>query len=184
MRIVSGFLRGRRIEPPDSFLARPTTDMAKENLFNVLANFVDFEQTRVLDLFAGSGGISYEFASRGCPAVKAVEKRPAHYNFIRATVQRLGLDEVMTVVLADALKEVEKGGGYDLVFADPPYDLPEVDSLPDLVLQSEALRSGGLFILEHSVAGRFNLHRRFWQTRSYGKVNFTFFRKPAANDEG
>lgn len=179
MRIVSGTLRGRRVEPPDSFQARPTTDFAKENLFNVLANFVDFEGSTVMDLFAGSGSIGYEFASRGCPHVTAVEKRPAHAQFIRATARRLGLDGILDVRLADALKEVARPGHYDIVFADPPYDLPEVDTLPDLALaEPSALKPGGLLIVEHSIAGRFNTHPHFWQTRAYGKVNFTLFRKP------
>lgn len=182
MRIVSGELRGRRFDPPESFDARPTTDFAKENIFNVLANIIDFEDVKVLDLFAGSGSISYEFASRGCTDVTSVERNKIHHRFIVKTAQQFGIADALHVINGDALKFI-KGttDTYDLIFADPPYAMPEVDQLPDLVINRGLIRPEGFFILEHSGAGRFNKHPNFWQTRAYGKVNFTFFKPSTQN---
>lgn len=177
MRIVSGTLRGRRFNPPDSFDARPTTDFAKENLFNVLCNIIDFEEISVLDLFGGSGSISYEFASRGCTDITCVEKSMPHQRFIVRTASEFGISRQIRVVHGDAIKFAQTTANkYDLIFADPPYDMPEVDTLPDTIMGRDMLSPDGFFILEHSGAGRFNSHPNFWQTRAYGKVNFTFFR--------
>lgn len=177
MRIVSGALRGRRFEPPGSFEARPTTDFAKENVFNVLCNIIDFESVKLLDLFSGSGSISYEFASRGCTDITCVEINPVHQRFIAKTAKQFGIDNVIRIVRGDALKFIASTSErYDVIFADPPYALPEVDQLPDMVMSRNLLAEDGFFILEHSGAGRFNAHTNFWQTRAYGKVNFTFFR--------
>lgn len=177
MRIVSGTLRGRRFDPPESFDARPTTDFAKENLFNVLCNFVDFEDIAVLDLFGGSGSISYEFASRGCHDITCVEKSVVHQRFISKTVAVFGICDRVKVIRGDAIKFISSAPRkYDLIFADPPYSMPEVDEIPDLVMSNDILGKDGFFILEHSGAGRFNNHPNFWQTRAYGKVNFTFFK--------
>lgn len=177
MRVVSGTLRGRRFDPPESFEARPTTDFAKENIFNVLTNIVDFEELTVLDLFGGSGSISYEFASRGCPDVTCVEKSPLHQRFIVKTVESFGIGNQVKVIRGDALKFISSATRkYDLIFADPPYSMPEVDDIPNMVMSRDMLSEDGFFILEHSGAGRFNAHPNFWQTRAYGKVNFTFFK--------
>ena len=177
MRIVGGELRGRRFDPPESFEARPTTDFAKENIFNVLCNIIDFEDVKVLDLFSGSGSISYEFASRGCKDITCVEKNRLHHRFIVKTAEHFGISDVMRILNGDALKFIASTNEkYDIVFADPPYAMKEVDDLPDLVMSRGIVREGGVFILEHSVAGRFNKHENFWQTRAYGKVNFTFFK--------
>ncbi|MGN0029969.1 MAG: RsmD family RNA methyltransferase [Marinilabiliaceae bacterium] len=177
MRVVSGTLRGRRFDPPESFDARPTTDFAKENLFNVLCNIVDFEYISVLDLFGGSGSISYEFASRGCADITCVEKSATHQRFISRTVDAFGISDSVKVIRGDAIKFISSATRkYDLIFADPPYSMPEVDEIPDLVISRDILSKDGFFILEHSGAGRFNSHANFWQTRAYGKVNFTFFR--------
>ncbi len=178
MRIVSGSLRGRRFSPPESFDARPTTDFAKENLFNVLANIIDFEAVSVLDLFAGAGGISYEFASRGCTNVTCVEKNPTHYRFITKTLEQFNISSAVHPLRGDAINFLSSTeNNYNLIFADPPYNMPEVDSLPNLVMSRNILSDDGFFILEHSTAGRFNAHPNFWQQRSYGKVNFSFFKK-------
>lgn len=177
MRVVSGTLRGRRFDPPESFEARPTTDFAKENLFNVLCNIVDFEELTVLDLFGGSGSISYEFASRGCQDITCVEKCATHQRFIIRTAESFGISNKVKVVRGDALKYLASASRkYDLIFADPPYSMPEVDTIPDMVFSRNILTEEGFFILEHSGAGRFNNHPNFWQTREYGKVNFTFFK--------
>lgn len=177
MRVVSGTLRGRRFDPPESFDARPTTDFAKENIFNVLCNIVDFEDIAVLDLFGGSGSISYEFASRGCKDVTCVEKSSTHQRFIARTVEAFGISGKVKVLRGDALKYIMSADRkFDIIFADPPYSMPEVDQIPDMVMSNDLLNEDGFLILEHSGAGRFNNHINFWQTRAYGKVNFTFFR--------
>ncbi len=178
MRVVSGTLRGRRFNPPESFDARPTTDFAKENIFNVLTNIVDFEDLKVLDLFGGSGSISYEFVSRGCEDVTCVEKCAVHQRFIVRTAKEFGISDKIKVVHGDALKFAATANGtFDIIFADPPYDMPEVETLPDVIMGRDMLSPDGFFILEHSGAGRFNSHPTFWQTRAYGKVNFTLFKK-------
>lgn len=176
MRIVSGQLKGRRFSPPDSFKARPTTDFAKENIFNVLNNMVDFEELKVLDLFSGTGSISYEFASRGCMSVTSIEQNFKHQQFIAKTVREFGIQQQVRSLKGDAFKFVEgTSEQYDLIFADPPFDLEEAQKLPDMIMKRGLLRPGGFFILEHSGEGKYNDHPYFLQTRNYGKVNFTFF---------
>lgn len=176
MRIVSGTLRGRRFSPPDSFSARPTTDFAKENLFNVLNNIIDFEDIKVLDLFSGTGSISYEFASRGCKNITSIELNYKHQQFIAKTIRELKIDKAIRSLKGDSFKFVaatkEK---YDIIFADPPFDLKEADNLPDMVMEKDLLNKGGFLILEHSGKDKYNDHKYFIQTRNYGKVNFTFF---------
>lgn len=177
MRIVSGTLRGRRFTPPESFDARPTTDFARENLFNIISNFADFDGLKVLDLFGGTGAFSYEFVSRGCEDVTCVEKNPAHFRFIAKTVGQFGIADRVKLVRGDALRFLgATKEHYDLIFADPPFAMAEVDELPSRVMTADLLRPGGIFILEHSGAGRFNGDSNFWQTRAYGKVNFTLFK--------
>lgn len=177
MRIISGIFRGRHIRPPANFKARPTTDFAKESLFNILANQYDFEGLDVLDLFSGTGSISYEFASRGARSVLALEMVPAHYKFIRDTVKSLDLDQV-SVIRADVFKYLKRPyQSFDIVFADPPYDHPGLAELPDLVLSTEILQNKGVFILEHPGSFSFTAHPLFHEHRKYGGVNFTMFRK-------
>lgn len=177
MRIVSGTLRGRRFSPPDNFDARPTTDFARENVFNVISNIVDFCELKVLDLFGGTGAFSYEFVSRGCADVTCVEKNPVHFRFIAKTVEQFRIADNVKLVRGDALRFLDTAKEqYDLIFADPPFAMKEVDDLPSKVMGSDLLRPCGIFILEHSGAGRFNGSADFWQTRAYGKVNFTFFK--------
>ena len=177
MRIISGKYRGRSISPPRNLRARPTTDFAKENLFNVLNNLIDFEQTDVLDLFAGTGSISYEFASRGARSVTSVEINAVHYDFIRRTVRELGCDNIF-VVKANAflyLKSCPKQ--FDLIFSDAPYDLDGSSEVIDLVFDGGLLRDDGLLIFEHSGKKNFSDHPNFWQSRNYGSVEFSFFKK-------
>lgn len=177
MRIVSGKYRGRAINPPRNLRARPTTDFAKENLFNVLGNLVDFEECDVLDLFAGTGSISYEFASRGARSVTSVEINPVHYNFIRQTAAQLGIDN-MHVVKANVflyLKNCTKR--FDIIFSDAPYDLEGSEQVVNLVLDGDLLRDNGIFIFEHSRQHDFSENPFFWQLRSYGSVQFSFFKK-------
>ena len=176
MRVVSGYLRGRRFNPPADFSARPTTDMAKENLFNVLNNIIDFEQVKVLDLFSGTGSISYEFVSRGCADVTSVEQSFKHQRFIAQTVGEFGIKDKVRSIKADAFRFVASTTEqYDVIFADPPFDLDKAAQLPDLIVERNILKPDGFFILEHAGLGKYNGHKYFKQTRNYGKVNFTFF---------
>lgn len=177
MRIISGSLKGRAINPPKNLRARPTTDFAKENLFNVLQNLIEFEQCDVLDLFAGTGSISYEFASRGAKSVTSVEINAVHYNFIRQTARELGI-RTLYPVKANAflyLKSCTKQ--FDLIFSDAPYDLAGSEAIIPLVLENDLLREGGILIFEHSKDKNFSDHPLFWQLRSYGSVQFSFFKK-------
>ena len=179
MRIIRGKYGRRRFDVPSNIKARPTTDFARENLFNVLENRIDFEETNALDLFAGTGAISFELLSRGCNRVVCVEKHPTQYNFISKVQQQLG-DENLQVVRGDVFKFVAScGEQFDLVFADPPYDLPQLESIPSRVLDENCLlRPGGLFVLEHSRKNDFTTHPWFAEHRVYGSVNFSFFVRP------
>ncbi|MGQ1788472.1 MULTISPECIES: RsmD family RNA methyltransferase [unclassified Saccharicrinis] len=177
MRIVSGSLKGRRFSPPKNFKARPTTDFAKENLFNVLNNSIDFDDLKVLDLFAGTGSISYEFASRGSNDVTCVETNFNHFRFIKKTIGELGLERSVKVIKGDAFKFVEKTPEkFDLVFADPPYDLVGAEKLPDLIFKNNILNEDGVLIFEHSGTVSFNTHPKFIENRENGKVIFTIFK--------
>lgn len=178
MRIITGKYGGRRFDVPRSFKARPTTDFAKENLFNVLRAELDFESVRALDLFGGTGSISLELLSRGCRQVTTVEKDRVHYSFIAQCCRKLG-DAAWRPLCGDALRFVERcGEGFDFVFADPPYALPELGELPDRVVSSRVLAADGLFVLEHGKDYDFSAHPCFVGHRHYGSVNFSFFRRP------
>ena len=176
MRIIGGTHGGRILKPPKTFRARPTTDIAREGLFNILNNHFDFEGLSVLDFFAGTGSIGMEFASRGASAVTMVEMNFHHYSFINRTLQELHMDHGK-VIRADFFKIVHKlKGEYDIVFADPPYDLKEFIRVPELILGAKIIKPGGWFILEHSGAHDFSSMGRFFDLRKYGSVHFSFFR--------
>lgn len=175
MRIVSGTCRGRIINPPSNFRARPTTDFAKENIFNVLSNRYDFEDCDVLDLFSGTGCISYEFASRGARSVLSVELDPYHQRFIKEMAVKLKLEQIKSYKM-NAFSFVSSAKvDFDLIFADPPYDLEGIDTLPDTIFKNKMVREGGLLILEHSKGKDFSAHPNFMEIRSYGSVNFSLF---------
>lgn len=177
MRIISGTYRGKRIHPPKNFKARPTTDFSKESLFNILIHQLDFKGLDILDLFAGTGSITYEFASRGVQSVVAVEMAAPHFKFILQTCKDMGLDMV-NVIRGDVFKYLKKPTqSFDIIFADPPYDHPRLAELPDLVFSSEILNKDGLFILEHPGSYSFTAHPRFSRHRKYGGVNFSMFSK-------
>ena len=177
MRIISGKYKGRAINPPRNLRARPTTDFAKENLFNVLGNLVDFETCDVLDLFAGTGSISYEFASRGARSVTSVEINPVHYNFIRQTASQLGIANLHAVKANVFLYLKACAKEFDLIFSDAPYDLEGSERVIDEVLHRNLLRPDGRLIFEHSKKMDFSSVPEFWQLRSYGSVQFSFFKK-------
>ncbi|MFI3319840.1 MAG: RsmD family RNA methyltransferase [Rikenellaceae bacterium] len=176
MRIISGEYKGRAINPPKNLKARPTTDFAKENLFNVLTNLVDFEELEVLDLFAGTGSISYEFASRGVKNITSVEINTVHYNFIKRTATDLGIKNLYAVKANAFLYLKSCSKQFDLIFSDAPYDLEGSEAVIELVLSGKLLREDGMLIFEHSKGISFEDHPNFWQTRSYGSVQFSFFR--------
>ncbi len=176
MRIISGTYKGHRINPPTNITARPTTDFAKESLFNVLNNRIDFEEITVLDLFAGTGGISFEFASRGTPSITSIEMNNRHSGFIRKIIKELQFDTI-NLIQGDVFKYINNHKTkFDLIFADPPYDLPELDLLPDIIFKKELLKENGFFILEHPSKKDFRNHPHFAEHRHYGNVNFSFFK--------
>ncbi len=177
MRIVSGAYKGRTIPVRKNFPSRPTTDFAKENIFNVISNYFDFEDLEVLDLFSGTGSISYEFASRGCKSIFAVEKDFQSIRFIKSVVTDLKYENIK-VIKGDAFKYVEHIGEekYDIVFADPPYDLENLALLPKLVLTRKIVKKEGWFILEHGKNYQFNDIEYFSETRKYGSVHFSIFK--------
>lgn len=176
MRVITGKYKGRHFDIPRTFKARPTTDFAKENLFNVLQAYLDFEEgPTALDLFSGTGSITLELISRGCSRVISIEKDPLHYNFIRKFVDSLQ-DLAAVPIRGDVFKYLEKcHEQYDFIFADPPYALPQLADLPDLVLDRNLLKPDGLFVLEHGKTHSFTSHPRFVEHRAYGSVNFSFF---------
>ncbi len=177
MRIITGKYKGRHFSVPRTFKARPTTDFAKENLFNVLRGYIDFEGVHALDLFGGTGSIALELLSRGCGRVVTVEKDRQHYAFISACLRTLG-DDAAVALCGDVLRFVPRcTETFGFVFADPPYALPQLPGLPDLVLGSSVLAEGGLFVLEHGKDNDFSAHPLFLARRSYGSVNFSLFRK-------
>lgn len=178
MRIIGGKLKGRSIVPPAGCSARPTTDFAREGLFNVLDSEYEFEGLTVLDLFGGTGAVSMEFASRGAREVYCVEMAPANASFIRSQVRKLGLDSTVKVVRHNVFDFLDicriKA---DIVFADPPYALDNLASLPDLVLGRDILYPEGYFILEHPDTYSFTGDPRFVKEKKYGNVHFSFFIK-------
>lgn len=177
MRIISGQYRGRTITPPKNLRARPTTDFAKENLFNVLTNYLDFEECDVLDLFSGTGSISYEFCSRGARSVVSVEVNDVHHAFIRKTARELGFDNLYATHANVYLYLKSCAKQFDVIFSDAPYDLPGSEEVVDLVFERDLLRDGGILIFEHSKEKDFSGHPNFWQSRSYGSVQFSLLKK-------
>ena len=175
MRIIRGKYGRRRFDVPSNITARPTTDFARENIFNVIENIIDLEGITALDLFAGTGAISFEFLSRGCQSVTAVEKAATQYNFIRKVAQQLQCNN-FNIVRGDALKYDQTSlAKYDIIFADPPYDLPQFGEIPQLILNSQMLKPGAIFIIEHSRNYDFSSLPHFYDHRTYGSVNFSIF---------
>ena len=176
MRIIGGKYKGRIIKPVSGLNARPTTDFARESLFNILNNRVDFESLKVLDLFSGTGSIAFEFASRGAENVHLVEKDQKHIAGIKSTIGKMGFDNIRTIHIDVKAYLRTCKFRYDIVFADPPYDLSWLKSIPDMVIGADILNEEGFFILEHPRSMDFRDHDSFFEHRSYGNVNFSFFR--------
>ena len=175
MRIIGGKYKGRIINPISGLKARPTTDFARESLFNILNNRVDFESISVLDLFSGTGSIGFEFASRGAEAVHLIEKDQKHILGIKLTIDNIGFTNIKPIHIDVKAFLKACRFQYDIVFADPPYDLEWLKIIPDLVIGSNVLKEDGFFILEHPRSMDFKGHEMFFEHRNYGSVNFSFF---------
>lgn len=178
MRVISGIYKRRRFDVPRTFKARPTTDFAKENLFNVLNNYIDFEDgVSALDLFAGTGSISIELVSRGCDRVISIEKEPAHFAFIRKIMEEVKTDKCIPI-RGDVFKYLSScREQFDFIFADPPYALKGLETIPEYIFKNELLIEGGLFVLEHGKDNNFEDNPHFLERRVYGSVNFSIFRQ-------
>ena len=175
MRIITGKYKGRHFEIPRSFKARPTTDFAKENIFNVLVQYVDFDGATALDLFSGTGSISLELVSRGCSQVVSVELDRDHHRFIQDCLKKLQTDTCIPI-RGDVFRFLKScKQQYDLIFADPPYALKELATLPDIIFEKQLLKAEGIFVLEHGKDHDFSGHPHFKEHRQYGSVNFSIF---------
>lgn len=183
MRIISGKYKGRRIAPPKNLPVRPTTDMSKEALFNVLNNHFNFSELKVLELFAGTGSISYEFASRGCSPILCVDGDMGCVNFIKKTAKEFDFD--ITAIKSDVFKFLEKHhGNYDIIFADPPYGLAqkEFEKIIELIFENELLDDQGMLVVEHSKYTKLDHMANYSFQKNYGGSVFTFF-EFEGNDE-
>jgi 16S rRNA (guanine(966)-N(2))-methyltransferase RsmD len=177
MRIIGGTFKGRRFSPPaNNWPTRPTTDYAKEGLYNILTNEIDFEETKFLDLFGGTGNHCYEMVSRGCIDVTYVEKYPSCIKFVSETINKLGIASNVTIVRQDVFKFIAQTTMvFDCIFADPPYALRTIGQIPDLVLENRLLSENGLLIVEHDGRVSFEKHKNFKKARNYGQTIFSFF---------
>jgi len=176
MRIISGIQGGRRISPPAKMpYTRPTTDIAKEGLFNILQNILVFDELKVLDLFGGTGCISYEMASRGAPDITIVEKDQKMFDFIKKTAEELKFEHI-TLVKGDVFRFIETSAQqYDFIFAGPPYALANIDDLPLKIFEKEMLRPGGWFVLEHTPRNDYKKFAHYKTERNYGTTIFSIF---------
>lgn len=176
MRIITGLYKGRHFDVPRSFKARPTTDFAKENIFNVVNGYMDLDGTVALDLFAGTGSISLELLSRGCSHVVSVEADRDHAAFIRQCMTKIGTDDCL-LIRGDVFRFMKScKQQFDFIFADPPYALKQLPEIPSLIFLYGLLKDGGLLVFEHGKDNDFSAHEHFVEHRSYGSVNFSLFK--------
>lgn len=176
MRIITGQFKGRHFDIPRTFKARPTTDFAKENIFNVLNGYIDFDGITVLDLFSGTGSISLELISRGCKEVVSVEKDRDHARFIAECMRKIKVESNI-LIRGDVFRFLKTcHQKFDLIFADPPYALPELGTIPDLIFEYNLLSTDGIFVFEHGKNNDFSNNPHFVEHRSYGSVNFSMFK--------
>lgn len=185
MRIIGGQFKGRRFTPPaKNWPTRPTTDFAKEGLFNILTNHFDFSEMKVLDLFGGTGNHSYEFISRGCRDVTYVDKFPGCVTFVKKTAAALGIEDHMQIIRGDVFQFINTAGSvYDYIFAGPPYGLPTLDSIPDVIFEKGLLKAGGWLVLEHNPNHDFKEHPNYRQERHYGKTIFSIFEQESVDSQ-
>ena len=185
MRIISGKYKGRRISPPKNLPVRPTTDMSKEALFNVLNNHFNFSELKILELFAGTGSISYEFASRGSAPILCVDGDMGCVNFIKKTAKEFDFD--ITALKSDVFKFLEKHkGNYDIIFADPPYGIEqkEFEKIVELIFENELLDEEGMLVVEHSKYTKLEQMSNFSFQKSYGGSVFSFFEFESDEENG
>lgn len=176
MRIVGGDFSGRRFNPPSGIPARPTTDVAKEGLFNTLRNMIDLEGIRTCEIFGGTGNISYELASRGVAELTVIERDQASINFIKKTATELGIADKMKIIRGDVFKFLKSCRvQYDFIFADPPYALDNMDEIPVIIREQHMLADDGIFIMEHTSRNNYENSPGFIKTKNYGTTIFTFF---------
>ncbi len=176
MRIISGTHKGRTINPPKNLPVRPTTDFAKTGLFNILNNYFDFEKISALDLFCGTGNISYEFASRSAVKIYSVDENYNCIKFINETSEKFGFSNIKSFK-NDAFSFLKNcRQKFDIIFADPPYEMKETGKIPELIFEKELLNENGWFILEHSKRVDFSNHPNYFETRNYGEVHYSFFK--------
>jgi len=178
MRIIGGTLKGRKFYPPaDKWPTRPTTDYAKEGLYNILQNRIDFEETRMLDLFGGTGNQSFEAISRGCQDVTYVDKHRPAVRFAKQTAAEFDIADSIKVITMDVKRFIKiNHDPWDYIFAGPPYPLPWLDQIPNLVFENKLVAEYGLFVLEHNPKHNFEEHPNFKSIRSYGQTKFSFFK--------
>ncbi len=175
MRIIGGVLKGIRLQPPANLPVRPTTDMAKEALFNILNNQYDFENCTILDLFCGTGNLTFEFASRGATSILAIDQDYGCINWVKSTAAKHKFDQV-DVRKGDVFKLLKQlTGSFDLIFADPPYNLPNIPQIPIIVFEQKLLNPNGLLIVEHQSNMKMNMQAGYVETRKYGNSSFSFF---------
>jgi 16S rRNA (guanine966-N2)-methyltransferase len=176
MRIISGSLGGRKINPPSKMpYTRPTTDIAKEGLFNILQTRIDFENAKTLDLFGGTGSISYELASRGAAQLTIVEKDASMYAFIKKNMEALNIDNI-NVLKMDVFNFLSScSEQYDFIFAGPPYALNTIDELPKIIVERNLIAEDGFFVLEHTPRNDYKKYNGFSFQRNYGTTVFSFF---------
>ena len=186
MRIITGKYKGRHFDIPRTFKARPTTDFAKENIFNVLTQYIDFEDAEALDLFSGTGSITLELLSRGCSHVVSVELDRDHHRFIQQCLQKLVSqgDSSVIPLRGDVFRYIKScKQQFDFIFADPPYALKELPTIPSLIFERGLLKEDGVFVFEHGKDYDFSGDPHFVEHRSYGSVNFSLFRTTATTSE-
>ena len=177
MRVITGIYKGRHFDVPRSFKARPTTDFAKENIFNVINGYIDLDGAQALDLFAGTGSISLELLSRGCRPVVSVEMDRDHASFIRECMKKIGTEDNI-LIRGDVFRFIKSAKQqFDIIFAGPPYALPELPTIPQLILERGLLREGGLLVFEHGKKNDFSSLPGFIEHRAYGSVNFSLFKQ-------
>lgn len=175
MRIIGGKLKGIRLQPPANLPVRPTTDMAKEALFNILNNKFDFEACKVLDLFCGTGNLTFEFASRDAESILAVDMDYGCVNWVKTTAKKHNFEQV-DVRKGDVFKLLKQmTGSYDLIFADPPYNMPNIPQIPVMVKEQQLLKPEGLLIVEHQSNMKLHNQPGYTETRKYGNSSFSFF---------
>lgn len=175
MRVIRGKYQGHRFNVPKNIKARPTTDFAKESLFNILNNDFDFEGLEVLDLFGGTGNISFEFGSRGAKSITLIENDFHHCKFISAQASKWQLP--IHVIKGDVFKVVPQiNSRFDIIFADPPYDLKGIEKLPELILSQNILKEDGILIIEHGKETDLSDQKSYIKTKTYSRVNFSFFK--------